>query len=57
MKMTTTTHGIKASSGLKVKSCIKAAGLWMGNHNRSGLKVKSGVKEPGSRPRITVAVG
>jgi hypothetical protein len=37
MKTTTTT-------GLKVKSAIKAGAVLEGNHNRSGLKVRSAIK-------------
>jgi len=43
----------KASTGLKVKSSIKAAGFGPGNHNRklsSGLKVKSNIKAAGFGP-------
>jgi hypothetical protein len=38
MKTTTTT------TGLKVKSAIKAGGLPYSNHTRSGLKVRSAIK-------------
>ena len=37
--MTTTT-----TTGLKVKTTIKAGGLWAVNHSRAGLKVRSAVK-------------
>lgn len=37
----------KSSSGLKVKSGIKACGMGTPNHNRSGLKVKTGIKAAG----------
>jgi hypothetical protein len=41
--MTTTTK----TTGLKVKTTIKAGGLPGINHNRSGLKVRSAVKAGG----------
>ena len=37
----------KSSSGLKVKTAIKAAGLWQGNHTGSGLRIKTAVKAGG----------
>jgi hypothetical protein len=43
MKTTTTT-------GLKVKSTIKAGGIQPPNHNRSGLKVKTAIKAGGIQP-------
>ena len=42
--MTTTTK----STGLKVKTTIKAGGLSTVNHNRAGLKVRSAVKAGGT---------
>ena len=41
--MTTTTK----TTGLKVKTTIKAGGLMRMNHNRAGLKVRSAVKAGG----------
>jgi hypothetical protein len=38
---------IKANSGLKVKTGVRAAGLNGSNHNRAVLKVRTGVKAAG----------
>jgi hypothetical protein len=37
----------KSTSGLKVKTAIKAAGLATWNHTRAGLRVRAGIKACG----------
>ena len=45
--MTTSIKTTKTTTGLAIKTSIKAGGLSTVNHNRAGLKVRSAVKAGG----------